>query len=109
MRMSMGPATDRARSQNEVTSPGDVKSARLAVLQDLLKSQQSAFNQASIGRCVDVLLERVGRKPGQLVGRTPYLQAIHLDAPADHMGKIVSAEIIATLSNSLQGALIRHG
>ena len=51
--------------------PEDVKSARLKALQDLLNSQQLAFNEASVGRTMDMILERPGKEKGQLIGRTP--------------------------------------
>ena len=64
-----------------------VKSERLARLQALLAEQTRAFNDRSVGRVLPVLLERPGRHPGQLVGRTPYLQAVHVEAPASALGE----------------------
>lgn len=84
----------------------DVKAGRLAQLQSLLGSQQASFNQATVGKNIPVLLDRDGRHPGQLVGRSPYLQAVHLDAPADLKGQIVMANIEKALANSLAGRLI---
>ncbi len=81
--------------------PEAVKAERLAVLQARLDSQADAYNRAALGRRLPVLLERPGRHPGQLVGRTPFLQAVHLDAPADAIGTVVLAEIVAQHRNSL--------
>jgi tRNA-2-methylthio-N6-dimethylallyladenosine synthase len=85
--------------------PEDVKEARLAELQALLKTQQDSFNDATVGRTVPVLIERNGRHDGQMGGRTPYMQAVHLAAPASLLGAVVDVRILATKPNSLTGAL----
>ena len=64
-----------------------IKSERLARLQALLAEQTRAFNDRSVGRVLPVLLERPGRHPGQQVGRTPYLQAVHVDSPGSALGE----------------------
>ncbi len=100
------PGTPAADLDDQV--PEDVKSARLAVLQDELLRQQEAFNAASVGRIMPVLLERDGRHPGQLVGRSPYMQAVSVDAGStagELKGTIRNVEIAAVLSNSLRGRL----
>ncbi|WP_281413157.1 tRNA (N6-isopentenyl adenosine(37)-C2)-methylthiotransferase MiaB [Marivibrio halodurans] len=71
------PGTPAALSESQV--PEAVKDERLAGLQQLLEAQQDAFNRATVGRALPVLIEKAGRKPGQLVGRSPYLQPVHLD------------------------------
>ncbi len=86
--------------------PEDVKSERLARLQALLLEQQAAFNAACVGRTLDVLLEKPGRKPGQLVGRSPYLQSVFLDAGNRNVGDNVRVEITATGPNSLTGHMV---
>ena len=83
-----------------------VKSERLAMLQELLNAQQEAFNRASVGTTLPVLLERQGREPGQLVGRSPYMQAVHLEAPAALLGRIADVRIAAAHPNSLGGRLV---
>ncbi len=85
--------------------PEPVKAERLASLQALLTAQQAAFNQAQAGRVLPVLLEARGRKPGQLTGRSPYMQAVHLDAPARLLGQLVAARIDAGRANSLSARL----
>ena len=85
--------------------PEPVKAERLAVLQALLAAQQAAFNQAQAGRVLPVLLEARGRKPGQLTGRSPYMQAVHLAAPARHLGQVVAARIDEGRTNSLSARL----
>jgi tRNA-2-methylthio-N6-dimethylallyladenosine synthase len=79
----------------------DVKAERLAKLQLLLVQQQAAFNRSCIGRTLPVLLERPGRYPGQVVGRSPYPQAVHLPAGTAGFGEIIDVVIDAVGSNSL--------
>lgn len=81
------------------------KSERLQRLQALLTKQQQAFNSAMRGLTVDVLLEGFGKRPGQLVGRSPWLQAVHVDAPAERVGEIVSVTIDHIGANTLSGTL----
>ncbi|MBV9201070.1 MAG: tRNA (N6-isopentenyl adenosine(37)-C2)-methylthiotransferase MiaB [Alphaproteobacteria bacterium] len=97
------PGTPASSAAHQV--PDEVKAQRLAELQVLLGSQQRAFNEACIGHTLPVLLEKPGRHKGQLVGRSPYLQSVHLAAPADRMGDIVPVLITAASANSLSGSL----
>jgi tRNA-2-methylthio-N6-dimethylallyladenosine synthase len=85
--------------------PEEVKTERLAVLQALLARQQRDFNAACIGQVMPVLLEKPGRHPGQLVGRSPYLQSVHLAAAADRVGDILPVRIAAASQNSLSGTV----
>jgi tRNA-2-methylthio-N6-dimethylallyladenosine synthase len=78
---------------------------RLVRLQELIDSQQSAFNKAMIGRTVDVLFERAARNPGQIVGRTAYLQPAHVMAPADIIGQVLPVKIESLERYSLLGEL----
>ena len=84
----------------------DVKSERLALLQELLNAQQLAFNQASVGSRQEVLFEKDGRHEGQLVGRGPYMQAVGVRAPDRLLGHIVPVEITEALANSLRGEIV---
>jgi tRNA-2-methylthio-N6-dimethylallyladenosine synthase len=83
----------------------DVKAERLKRLQDLLDAQQAAFSTSLVGRVLPVLLERAGRKPGQLVGRSPYLHIVHGDAAPELQGSIVPMEIVEARANSLAGVI----
>lgn len=85
--------------------PEAVKSQRLAELQLRLTRQQRDFNAACIGRTLPVLLEKPGRYEGQLAGRSPYLQSVHVEAAAERIGEIVPALITAASANSLSGSL----
>ena len=97
------PGTPAADRDDQVAE--EVKAERLSSLQELLNQQQAAFNQACVGRRMDVLFDRSGRKPGQLVGRSPFLQAVHVEAPEHHFGALASIEITQAGPNSLSGRL----
>jgi tRNA-2-methylthio-N6-dimethylallyladenosine synthase len=85
--------------------PDDVKDARLQALQALLGAQQDEFNAACAGRVLSVLFEKPGRKEGQGVGRTPYLQPVHVDGAASLIGQTADVRIEAVHANSLKGTL----
>ncbi|MET4806834.1 tRNA (N6-isopentenyl adenosine(37)-C2)-methylthiotransferase MiaB [Limibacillus sp. MBR-115] len=95
------PGTPAAAVEDQVDET--VKAERLAMLQQLLNAQQLAFNQGSVGRVVPLLLERKGKFPGQLVGRSPHMQSVHVQAPDRLLGKIVQVEIEGAHANSLSG------
>jgi tRNA-2-methylthio-N6-dimethylallyladenosine synthase len=99
------PGTPAAESDKQV--PESEKSARLQELQALIHAQQTAFNAAMVGRTLPVLLEKPGRDPGQLVGRSPYLQAVHLKADQGLIGMIVDTHISGVGTNSLSGHYAR--
>ena len=82
------------------------RAAHLARLQALLDAQQRAFNAAQAGRTLPVLFEKAGRHAGQLVGRSPYLQAVHAAAPDRLIGQIVPVTIKDAARNSLAGELV---
>ncbi len=100
---SVRPGTPAGIVENQVPDP--VKEERLAVLQDLLQQQQSNFNAATVGRTIPVLFERTGRRADQLVGRSPYNQAVHVTAPGAVLGAIADVRIDSCLSHSLAGVL----
>jgi tRNA-2-methylthio-N6-dimethylallyladenosine synthase len=97
------PGTPAAEMRGQVSD--DVKKSRLAHLQQALEEQRRAFNRATLGRRLPVLFERHGRHAGQIVGKTPYLQAVQVDGPGALIGEIAEVEIVATGSNSLFGRL----
>jgi tRNA-2-methylthio-N6-dimethylallyladenosine synthase len=76
---------------------------RLQRLQALLNAQQLAVNRGSVGRRTTILLEREGKKPGQKVGKTPWLQSVHVDTAAA-IGELIEVEIVSAGPNSLGGA-----
>jgi tRNA-2-methylthio-N6-dimethylallyladenosine synthase len=85
--------------------PEPVKAERLAELQALLQRQQRAFNEAAVGTTMPVLFEKPGRHDGQLVGRSPYLQAVHADAAPEAIGRILPVEILRSAANTLAGRI----
>ncbi|WP_461343174.1 tRNA (N6-isopentenyl adenosine(37)-C2)-methylthiotransferase MiaB [Brevundimonas sp. GN22] len=99
------PGTPAATMGAQV--PEEEAKARLKALQTLLFEQQTAFNQSLTGRVLPILFEKKGRHGHQAIGRSPYLQSVHVD-DADHlMGQIVDVEIISGQQNSLAGRLIQ--
>jgi len=99
------PGTPAAGAEDQI--PETVKAERLAALQELLNAQQQAFNGASVGRTMAVLFERQGKHEGQIVGRSPYMQAVHITAENSQkmIGTIKEVEILAAGPNSLKGKL----
>ncbi len=116
------PGTPAAGSENQV--PEKVKIERLAALQEILNHHQHQYNEATVGREIEVLFERTGKLPGQIVGRSPYMQAVHVSlgdkGEADYdnqkegsnalkiknyMGQICNVTITKAGPNSLQGKL----
>ena len=101
------PGTPAAAMRKQVAE--EVKTARLARLQDLLAQQQRAFNEDCIGKRMSVLVSGPGRKPGQMAGRSPYLQAVHFEGPADLVGREVAVVIEAASQNSLAARIAPAG
>jgi tRNA-2-methylthio-N6-dimethylallyladenosine synthase len=85
--------------------PQEEKSERLQRLQAVITRHQRTFNAGFAGRTIDVLLEKPGRLPGQLVGRSPYLQAVQVMAPSKLIGSIQRVTVAEIGTNSLFGAL----
>ena len=82
-----------------------VKAERLDRLNALLDEQQKAFNALQVGKVMPVLFEKKGRNPGQIVGRSPYLQAVHAVGSEDLLGQIVPVRIESSAKMSLGGVL----
>jgi len=101
---SARPGTPASAVPDQI--PDEVKSERLHVLQALLTEQTRVFNADCAGRVLSVLFEKEGRKPGQAVGRSPYLQPVHVDGALDLIGEIRRVKIAAALPNSLRGVLV---
>jgi tRNA-2-methylthio-N6-dimethylallyladenosine synthase len=101
---SRRPGTPAAAMAGQVDEA--LKTGRLARLQSLLEAQQRAFNAAQVGRAAPVLFERPGRHPGQIIGRSPYLQAVHCDGGEALIGRIAPVRIVEAAHNSLAGRLM---
>ncbi len=100
---SARPGTPAAAAPRQI--PDAVKDERLQALQALLAEQQNAFNSSCGGRELSVLFEKPGRRQGQAVGRSPYLQPVHVDGAAPLIGSLRQVRIVEVLPNSLRGAL----
>ncbi len=98
------PGTPASTSAVQVSEAE--KSDRLARLNALLDAQRHAFDRAQVGKTLPVLWEKPGRREGQLIGKSPYLQAVWADAPAHLIGKITPVRIEGAAPNSLIGALV---
>jgi tRNA-2-methylthio-N6-dimethylallyladenosine synthase len=96
------PGTPAALMEDQV--PIAIMDDRLQRLQALLNIQQLAFNQATAGRQTEVLLERLGKRPGQKIGKTPWLQSVHVETEAA-IGEIIAVNILSGGPNSLAGAV----
>ncbi len=100
------PGTPAAERTDAV--PEDVMSARLAALQGLLDRQRYAYQDAAVGQVVDVLVEKTGRRPGQVAGKTPHMLAVQFDAPASAIGGVVPVRIVEAGTNSLFGQALNE-
>ena len=101
---SARPGTPAADMDDQV--PNDEKAERLQRLQAVITRHQREFNAGFAGRDIDILLEKPGRLPGQLVGRSPYLQAVHLMSPASLIGSVRRVTVTEVGSNSLFATLV---
>ena len=101
---SRRPGTPGAAMDGQV--PEAVKAARLTALQALLGQQARAFNASKVGQTVPVLFAEPGRKPGQLIGKTPWLQSVYANGNARLIGRIVEARLTAGHANSLAGEVV---
>ena len=104
---SSRPGTPAALLNHQV--PESLKTERLGLLQEILNKQQLEFNQSCIGRTLEVLLDRPGRISGQLVGRSPYMQAVHVNEMGLNVGSIVELKITSGHANSLAGVIGKEG
>jgi len=101
---SKRPGTPAAAALKQISE--SVKSERLQVLQKLLLEQQDDFNNAAIGKTMDILFEKPGREAGQFVGRSPWLHPVHVEGDASLIGRTAQARIEARTANSLKGTLL---
>jgi tRNA-2-methylthio-N6-dimethylallyladenosine synthase len=102
---SARPGTPAAELADQVDD--DIKAERLQRLQQMIDRHQAGFNADCRGQTFDVLLERMGRHPGQIVGRSPYLQPVQVMADAAMIGEITPVTITDVGPNSLFGTLAR--
>ncbi len=101
------PGTPAAEIETQVSEA--VKAERLGRLQNLLEMQRQAFNHGTVGQTLDVLLEKPGRHPGQMAGKSPYLQPVQFQSDRHAIGEIVTVRITQAGSNSLFGEWVGPG
>jgi tRNA-2-methylthio-N6-dimethylallyladenosine synthase len=101
---SIRPGTPGATMDNQVAE--EVKVERLARLNAQIMGQTRDFAASCVGRILPVLIEKPGRNPGQVGGRSPYLQAVHMEGPTRLIGQIIPVEIVAVGNNSLAGKIV---
>lgn len=100
------PGTPAAGAPQQVPEPE--KERRLAELQALLRDQQARFNAGCVGQHMPVLFTGPGRHPGQIAGRSPFLQPVHVTAPENLIGQEISVQIAAALPNSLSATCLEE-
>jgi tRNA-2-methylthio-N6-dimethylallyladenosine synthase len=105
-RYSARPGTPAAE---KAPVPADVADARLQELQALITAQQRAAQEAMVGREVTVLYEKAGRMPGQMVGKSDHLHAVHVADAEGEVGQLVRVRIRSSSTNSLAGELLSRG
>ena len=98
------PGTPGAEMAEQIDE--ETKAKRLALLQDALEEQRQAFNGAAIGRAFPVLIEKIGRHPGQLIGRSPYMQSVLTEGEPDMIGALAEIEILSVGPHSLRGRIV---
>ncbi len=97
------PGTPAADMDGQIAP--ELMDERLQRLQAALNADQQNFNQATVGKRTEILLERRGRHPGQLIGKTPWLQSVHVEATNAQIGDMIEVDILSAGPNSLAGAI----
>ena len=95
------PAAEMSGQIDEAT-----KARRLAELHALIEDERQAFNRATIGRRVEVLFEKKGRREGQVIGRSPHMQSVFAEGPRSLIGALATVEILAAEPHSLRGRIV---
>jgi tRNA-2-methylthio-N6-dimethylallyladenosine synthase len=99
---SARPGTPAAVMENQI--PREVMNDRLQRLQARIAAHQLAFNRSKVGTDTQILIERKGKREGQMIGRSPWLQSVHVDTSAS-LGDMVDVALVAAGPNSMTGAL----
>ena len=98
------PGTPAAAMEDQITR--EIMDERLQRLQERINAHQLAFNKAKVGVDTQVLIERRGKHEGQMIGRSPWLQSVHVDTDAQ-AGDIIDVTLVAAGPNSLTGASLQ--
>ena len=100
------PRPGTPAAERDTPIPTEIMDARLQSLQQLLAAQSFAFNQSAVGKTMPVLFNKSGRKPGQLIGKSPYLQSVVVTAPTHLIGHIRDVKIQEAGPHSLKGHVL---
>ena len=101
---SARPGTPAAEMPGQIDE--STKARRLAALQEVIEDQRQAFNRKTIGRRFEVLFEKPGRREGQVIGRSPYMQSVFAEGPRSLIGELVDVEMVAAEPHSLRGRVV---
>jgi tRNA-2-methylthio-N6-dimethylallyladenosine synthase len=99
------PGTPAATMEGQI--PRDIMDDRLQRLQARITEHSLAFNRSTVGRDTQILIERKGKRPGQMIGRSPWLQSVHVDTDAEP-GDLIDVTLVAAGPNSMTGAARRR-
>jgi tRNA-2-methylthio-N6-dimethylallyladenosine synthase len=99
---SARPGTPAAVMEDQI--PREIMDERLARLQQRINAHSLAFNRQKVGLTTQILIERPGKRQGQMIGRSPWLQSVHVDTDA-RPGDILEVELLAAGPNSMSGAI----
>ncbi len=97
------PGTPASIIEDQV--PEEVKTERLAILQQLLREQQLEFNQQFVGKEVDVLFDKIGKYENQIIGKSPHLQSVVVDGSDDLIGSIKKVKVTQAGASSILGVI----
>jgi tRNA-2-methylthio-N6-dimethylallyladenosine synthase len=98
------PGTPAAEMPDQIDEP--TKARRLATLQQLIEEQRQTFNRQAVGRRLEVLFEKRGRREGQVIGRSPHMQSVFAEGPQSLIGAVAEVEILASEPHSLRGRVV---
>jgi tRNA-2-methylthio-N6-dimethylallyladenosine synthase len=101
---SARPGTPAAEARRQIDAA--TKNRRLHELQALIEEQLQSFNRATVGRRFEVLFEKPGRREGQIIGRSPYMQAVFAEGPRSLIGVMSQVEIVGVEPHSLRGHVV---
>ena len=101
---STRPGTPAAEMPGQIDEA--TKARRLAELQELIEEERQAFNRAAVGQRLEVLFEKPGRREGQVIGRSPYMQSVFAEGPRSLIGALTEVEIVAAEPHSLRGRIV---
>jgi len=99
---SARPGTPAATMEGQIER--DIMNERLQRLQARINHHQLAFNQSKVGETIHILIERTGRHAGQMIGKSPWLQSVHVETDAKP-GDLIAVDIVSAGGNSLAGAV----